>query len=217
MYIQQLIKLVSNKLNQGTYIRNLSPFLRDYYYQYNKGEIEEYKNILKQTDNFNKYNKLLLYENKDFEMRLIHWGIGSRTKIHNHDNQQCTFILLEGELKEKLYTLNTYQNGSKINKQNQLSYISDKLILPSDVSYIDDKIGYHKIENVYRANEIVNKDCILKTEVDNYNSLSLHIYSSKNNINNIADITNLNELSNNYFENNENNENNKNLLREDYM
>jgi predicted metal-dependent enzyme (double-stranded beta helix superfamily) len=204
MYIKQLITLVSTKLSQGTPIRNLSPFLRDYYYQYNKDEIEEYKSILRKLNNIKKYNKLLLYENNNFEMKLINWGIGSKTKIHHHDNQQCTFILLEGELKERLYTLNTYQNGSKINKQNQLSYVSKNIVLPSDVSYIDDKIGYHSIENIYKTQEIVKRDCIMKHDVCEYSSLSLHVYSNYNKHKYVS--------NNMYFD-----EDNTNLLREDYI
>lgn len=230
MYLRQLINIVTNKIHEGIHIRNLSPYLRDYYQQYHKEEIQDYGNMLRKLNSGNnyKYNNLLLYESGDFKVKLINWGPLTRTEIHNHNGDDCILLLLDGKLKEKLFTENTHQKGSLINNQWSLSYVADKIILPSDISFINDKIGYHKIENIYNINKIPIEDSLNLSNIHKFSSLSLHIYSKPNfkSIHQYYDEKyNENEIDNEKYNKNDNENDNKNdnekiqeqIMREDYI
>src|SRR5689334_19078051 len=83
----------------------------------------------------NKYNRRLLYDNKYYEIIEITWGINASTNIHDHSNKGCIFKLIDGRLKEELYT-------------KQKIKINTKFIYPGKTSYIDNAIGLHKIINL---------------------------------------------------------------------
>ena len=84
------------------------------------------------------------------DLVLIKWYPGCITKIHNHSKNGCNMILFKGKLREEIFNKN-------------LSLIDNKKYNAFNLSYIDDKKGYHRI---------LNDSC--------YNSYSLHIYHPKN-------------------------------------
>ena len=94
-----------------------------------------------------KYQKNLIHRDKQFEMYLINWPIEYQSTIHNHAVNGCLMKVLQGQLQEKIYT-------------DQLDFIESNLKYKGDVSYIDDTIGYHSINNN-----------------DTNNATTLHIYS----------------------------------------
>ena len=85
------------------------------------------------------------------DLYLLVWKPNAITKIHNHSENGCHMIILKGDLKEEIYSKN-------------LSLINYNYYSTFNKSYINDKIGYHRIINY------------------NQNSYSLHIYHPKNHI-----------------------------------
>ena len=82
------------------------------------------------------------------DIYFIVWRPKAISKIHNHSKSGCYLFLLKGNIKEEIYS-------------NKLSLININYYSTFDLSYINDRIGYHRIINS-----------------DNY-SYSLHIYHPK--------------------------------------
>ena len=80
---------------------------------------------------------------------LISWKPNAISKIHNHSKNGCYMFILKGYLKEEIF-----------NKD--LALISMKKYNTFNLSYINDKIGYHRIKN------------------NNLYTYSLNIYHPKN-------------------------------------
>ena len=87
-----------------------------------------------------------------YDIALIKWEPKSITSIHDHVEKGCHIFLLNGSLKEEVFKLN------KIFYKKTDNYLNNFL----DGSYIDNKIGLHRVSN------LLNK-----------NSWSLHIYEPK--------------------------------------
>ena len=83
------------------------------------------------------------------DIYFIVWKPKAISKIHNHSKSGCYLFLLKGNIKEEIYS-------------KKLSLINMNYYSTFDLSYINDRIGYHRIINS-----------------DNY-SYSLHIYHPKN-------------------------------------
>lgn len=128
-----------------------------------KSSLEDYNIIL---NNFNfytidfkpfeswsskKYTRNGLYRNQDFELILLCWEKGQETTIHGHDGEDCWVYLLEGEIEEVYYSIDT---------QNYLREERSQKLLPKQISFMNDNIGFHKLKNS-----------------NNGTSISLHLYS----------------------------------------
>ena len=79
--------------------------------------------------------KLSLCDNEFYKMYLVRWGVNHSLPKHYHPQIRCLFKVIEGELKETTYKIQT----------NKVSY--DRLT-NNQVKYIDDTIGAHKVENI---------------------------------------------------------------------
>tara|TARA_B110000908_G_C10254981_1_gene454766 strand:- start:1066 stop:1494 length:429 start_codon:yes stop_codon:yes gene_type:complete len=82
------------------------------------------------------YNRNSLFNNDMFEIILLVWDEDSVTPLHNHPDNGCILILLEGDLKEKI--INSYMT------------IHHK-IKPGKYSYIDNNIGKHVIKAIKKS------------------------------------------------------------------
>lgn len=103
------------------------------------------------TINPNHYHRSKVFENDDFEIIIITWNKKQGSQIHNHAFNGCYMLMLQGELHEELFDENLTLKNSRIVKV-------------GDVTFIDDKIGYHRIKN-------------LSCETS---AISLHVYSPPN-------------------------------------
>ena len=135
--IRELTKL--DRLNN---IRKCIPLVNNY------ESLDYYKWI-----SFNKfsYKRNLIYRDNNYEILLLCWNPYSFSKIHDHSQNGCILKLLYGNLVETIY-------------DNSLNIVSNNLINPNNISYMNNKIGYHSINNL-----------------NNY-AVSLHIYSPPNHI-----------------------------------
>ena len=114
-------------------------FLKNY-------KTEDWLNYLDKSQIHNFQKNLVLRDNQ-FEIYLINWPFEYISNIHNHAENGCLMKVLQGQLQEELYT-------------DKLDLIETNIKYKGDVSYIDNSIGYHSINN--RAP---------------FNTTSLHVYS----------------------------------------
>lgn len=91
------------------------------------------------------YSRHYIVQNQDFEMLILCWKPGQGSPIHNHAERGCVLKVLEGQLLETRYL------GEEV---------KETLLLSGDLTYIDDQIGWHKINNL-----------------GNKPTVSLHVYS----------------------------------------
>lgn len=98
-----------------------------------------------------KYTRNCLYKDEQFELLLICWDAGQETSIHNHDGEDCWVCVLRGEMEEVFYSLD---------QSNGLKEEGSRFILPHQLSFMNDKIGLHKLVNSYQGK-----------------SVSLHVYA----------------------------------------
>jgi cysteine dioxygenase len=102
------------------------------------------------------YHRTRVFSNDDFEIFVITWNKLQQSKIHDHSENGCYMLILEGELVEELY-----------NDDTSSLPIQTTTYKKGNVSYIHNDIGYHRI---------LNKTANI--------AVSLHIYSPPNHIQN---------------------------------
>lgn len=78
------------------------------------------------------YHRKKVFENDDFEILIITWNTNQESQIHDHADNGCYMLLLQGQLEETIHTpivtITHYHT-------------------PKSLSYIDNTIGLHKIKN----------------------------------------------------------------------
>jgi len=142
--MEKIYKYLNDKLEKGEKLQKLKPEINELM----DDEICEY---CKKNAIYNEgYNRIKLneYSNEKFEIIIICWNDKAETKIHDHPEKGCILYLFEGELEE-----------TKYNKD--MKFIQKTVVYSKSISYMDNKIGFHKIK------------C-------NSKALSIHIYSPPN-------------------------------------
>jgi predicted metal-dependent enzyme (double-stranded beta helix superfamily) len=102
-------------------------------------------------EHLSNYQRVLVYQNENFDIFYIFWEKDAVAKIHNHAGNGCIMKTLHGQLKENIYNPQT------------LKYLTSNILDKNTISYIHDKKSYHSIQNI-------TADM----------SVSLHIYSPPN-------------------------------------
>lgn len=138
-----LINLIINlrKVNICSYYK-----LFNYQYILKQYRTNDWENYLDKSK-LNKFQKNLIHRDTNFEIFLINWPVEYESKIHNHASNGCLMKILQGNLQEKIYS-------------NQLDLLENNIKNEGDISYIDDFIGYHSINN--------DRD---------FNANTIHVYS----------------------------------------
>ncbi len=98
-----------------------------------------------------KYTRNCMHKDSQFELLLLCWDEGQETSIHDHNGEDCWVYLLNGEMKEIFYTLNNSNHPIEDRSQS---------ILPHQLSFMNDRIGFHKLRNSFKGK-----------------SMSLHLYA----------------------------------------
>ena len=121
---------------------------------------DDWKNYVK--FDVQKYTRVIIPDmsNELFEFILICWDKYQQSPIHNHPENGCIVKILQGELTEDVYiqdmNTNTYTyKTSRINTLNKISYMQGNNTI-------------HKISNTS------------SNDLDNCQTVSLHIYSPPN-------------------------------------
>ena len=85
------------------------------------------------------YTRNCIVENDKFELILLCWEEGQMTPIHDHGGEECWVKVLQGELKETIY---------QVDSSCELKTIKSSISKTGDVSYMIDFMGYHCLENL---------------------------------------------------------------------
>ena len=85
------------------------------------------------------YTRNCIVENEKFQLILLCWEEGQKTPIHDHGGEECWVKVIQGELKETIY---------KVNSSGELDTIKTSNYKTDDVSYMIDFMGCHCLENV---------------------------------------------------------------------
>ncbi len=116
--------------------------------QLSESTIEDYTTLLQKFDfdqiNFKpfeswsneRYTRNCIYKDEQFEVLLLCWKSGQQTSIHGHDGEDCWVYMLEGEMTEVFYTLDS---------ENYLREDRSHVIKPKQLTFMNDKLGYHKL------------------------------------------------------------------------
>ncbi len=99
--------------------------------QLNKKVFEEYESWSQK-----KYTRNCIYNDEQFELILLCWEKEQETSIHCHGGEECWLYLLEGEMEEVLY-----------NKDENMAEKGVRRLQKSQLSYINDSIGLHRLKN----------------------------------------------------------------------
>lgn len=109
------------------------------------------KNLENKAIKTKSHIKKCLFRDNKVEMLLIIWPPNYQTKVHSHPEGGCISKCINNKLVEERYNTKT------------LDIIEKKKFNKNDISYIDNKLYYHKIIN----------------DTDKF-AYSLHIYSPPN-------------------------------------
>ncbi|WP_353779847.1 cysteine dioxygenase family protein [Winogradskyella sp. 3972H.M.0a.05] len=85
-----------------------------------------------------KYTRNCIYRCDDFELILLCWEEGQKTSIHNHGGEECWLYVLNGKVVEH----NFIQNSDE-----SLTLVNTETLNARQVSYINDRIGLHRLGN----------------------------------------------------------------------
>jgi len=100
------------------------------------------------------YHKILVKINDIVEMFVIKWGKSAESCIHDHPDDGCIVKILDGTLREDVYEK---ECDDKIN------FLSTNVLKTNDIGYRESNKILHKITNI-----------------NDKESVSLHIYSKPN-------------------------------------
>ena len=121
--MDNLVNLVSKHLNNNKTLENLI-LDNDNINQLMKINYSKYIPTL------GSYSRNRLYHNDDFEILILAWDENSKTPLHNHPENGCILLLLEGNMIEE--------------RISDCATIYSKTI-PGKCSYIDNTFGKHII------------------------------------------------------------------------
>ena len=122
--LTNLFNRIEKELENNTLL-NLIGFARLY-----KGN--DWKKYVKFSDIG--YQRKSILCGKQAEFLILSWKKGQKSKIHDHPENGCILIVLQGKLREKRYC----------NKE--ISVMKETEACVGDVSYIDNSECYHDIE-----------------------------------------------------------------------
>jgi cysteine dioxygenase len=78
------------------------------------------------------YKKNLVCRHESFEIYVICWKKGQKSNIHDHPQNGCIMLLLDGELVEKKYDTN-------------LNLIENNKLISRDIGYLEGNNIFHEI------------------------------------------------------------------------
>jgi cysteine dioxygenase len=94
---------------------------------------EDWKNKVKFSKD-DTYKKNLVYKDDDFDMYVICWKGGQRSKFHDHAENGCLLKVLEGSI-------------SEIRKEHSSVLTTKTTYKVGDINFMNNKKGVHKIIN----------------------------------------------------------------------
>tara|TARA_B100000768_G_scaffold169536_1_gene175219 strand:+ start:302 stop:841 length:540 start_codon:yes stop_codon:yes gene_type:complete len=97
------------------------------------------------------YSRNCIARKDAYEMILICWDVDAKTPIHDHGGQHCWVLQVSGTITEKRFEQN----------EGGFSLVDEAELRAGKISYMNDKMGYHTLENNSKSR-----------------SMTLHIYAN---------------------------------------
>jgi len=91
--------------------------------------------------NKNYTRNLVATDDETYTLLLLCWNPGKQSPIHDHPCDGCRVRVCKGKVKETRYEMNKEKNTLEVSSVDL--YEEDN----KEVSFIDDYMGYHKVEN----------------------------------------------------------------------
>ena len=110
--------------NNKTLVKNLNIILNNY-------NGSDWINYIKYNDD--KYNKIYVYDEIEYEMVLICWKKGQKSNIHCHPEKGCLMKILQGQLVEIRY---------------DNDFVKENILSANCMSYIEGKNGLHSVDAI---------------------------------------------------------------------
>ena len=138
--LKELFDNITTKLHSGEHLMHLDNILEEY-------KAQDWHDHIKFSDI--RYVKNLVFSNEYIDVFIICWNINQSSGIHDHPENGCLMKVLDGKLREDVYTKNN----------NQYEFMCSSTLEKDGIAY---KEGNQCIHNIINA---VDK------------TISLHIYS----------------------------------------
>lgn len=98
-----------------------------------------------------KYTRNLVHKgNGNYNLMILCWNKNQGSAIHDHSNSHCFIKVLDGQITEHVYNAPEFEQNS-----NALQIKSVNVYSVDEISYIHDKIGYHKVSNESLTNPAI--------------------------------------------------------------
>ena len=83
------------------------------------------------------YTRNCISRTANYELILLCWEKGQKTPVHCHGGEECWVNIIQGTLKETNFT---FENKTLL--AGEVDHL-----LPGEVSYMNDELGFHMLEN----------------------------------------------------------------------
>jgi len=125
--LNEIIKTISQEYQYGKKLNTIEAILKNY-------TGNDWKILCKYGNKNNEqgYERILIHRCQEFEILLLCWQPGQNTQKHDHADNGCIVKILQGSLKETLYT----KKGKYVMQLHS-----------GDITYLDNTIGIHKVKN----------------------------------------------------------------------
>lgn len=85
-----------------------------------------------------KYTRTTLFENDDYELKLLCWEPGQQTPIHDHGGEECWVKFIKGSFFETIF---------KILPEQAIEIINEVQPEEGQTTYMIDFFGFHRLKN----------------------------------------------------------------------
>ena len=132
--LESLYNIIDKEYDKPDNFINLTHIVKNY-----KGT--DWVKYIKYSDN--KYNRIRVSDiNSKFEIYLICWKPEQSSEIHDHASNGCIMKVLDGSLKEVLYSYNLISQNETIIEKNYISFINNHIGLHKIIS-LDYSVSLH--------------------------------------------------------------------------
>jgi len=153
-------KFIDNTAHLSTQPKSLNELIELIYQAFSSNEVNidyvhtimnNYKGNMKEWLPFikfqpNKYTRNLVDAgNGKFNLMILCWAESQGSSIHNHTNSHCFMKCIQGKLIETKYAWPTDDENE--NHEEPMHMISRTELKEGEVTYINDSIGLHRVEN----------------------------------------------------------------------
>lgn len=111
-----------------------------------KSNPKDWRNYIKYDPH--KYTRTLIDEgNGEYNILLLCWAESQGSSIHDHANSHCFMKCLDGEVNETKFEWPEKSDTDDNSEGKEMKEISSFPLKKNQVTYINDEIGLHRIEN----------------------------------------------------------------------